>query len=110
MGVQIGGDWLLRDRDKEWVKIRDLCEESQGYDTLDALQALNDNTFDILEGLHQARESLLITLAPYEDMAFNASNFYAQEQDAVSSIIEDIELRIEHVTREYFKNLDNLMK
>jgi hypothetical protein len=43
-------------------------------------------------------------------MAFSASSFYEQEQDVVSDIIEDIEQRIEHVTREYCKNLDQLIQ
>ena len=108
--MQAGDNWLLLDRDKEWVNILELCDKSQDYDTLDTLQVLNDNTFDILEGLYPAHESLLKTLVAYEDMAFNTSSFYEQERDVVSDIIEDIEQRIEHVTREYFKNLDQLLQ
>lgn len=112
MGVQAGDNWLLLDRDREWENILKLCEKSQDYETLDALQALNDNTFEILSGLYPAHESLLKALDAYEDMdaVFNTSSFYGQEQDVVLDIIEDIEQRIEHVTREYFKNLDQLIQ
>ena len=44
------------------------------------------------------------------DAVFSISSFYGQEQDVVLDIIEDIEQRIEHVTREYFKNLDQLIQ
>jgi hypothetical protein len=54
-------DWRAdhqESRDEVWVFILRICEAGATYEQLDALQDLNDNVFEVLEGVVGAHREL----------------------------------------------------